>query len=414
MASMALLTVCTLALVATSSAKIFFQEKFDDTWASRWTKSTWKQSDDTAGDFTHTAGLWYGDAEADKGIQTGPDARFYATSASAAEPFSNEGIPLVLQFSVKHEQKLDCGGGYIKLLPASSEMADFGGDTPYSIMFGPDMCGTSTKRVHVIFTYKEKNLLTKKTITCETDQLTHVYTLIVNPDKSYKVLIDNVEKAAGTLEEDWDFLPPAKITDPEASKPEDWDERPKIDDPEDVKPEGYDDIPEKIPDPEAEKPEDWDDEDDGEWEAPMIENPEYKGEWSPKQIDNPNYKGIWEAPKIDNPEYEADPSIGVYTDLKHVGFELWQVKAGSIFDNIIVTDDPAEAKAFAEATWGASKDAEKAMFDAAEAAKREQEELERKKSDEERKALEEEEASDSDAEDDEESSETEGEDHDEL
>ena len=90
-------------------------------------------------------------------------------------------------------------------------MADFGGDTPYSIMFGPDVCGTSTKRVHVIFTYKEKNLLTKKTITCETDQLTHVYTLIVNPDKTYQVLIDNEEKAAGTLEEDWDFLPPAKI-----------------------------------------------------------------------------------------------------------------------------------------------------------------------------------------------------------
>jgi hypothetical protein len=39
----------------------------------------------------------------------------------------------VFQFSVKHEQKMDCGGGYIKLLPASSgaQMADFGGDTPY-------------------------------------------------------------------------------------------------------------------------------------------------------------------------------------------------------------------------------------------------------------------------------------------
>jgi len=29
-------------------------------------------------------------------------------------------------------------------------------------MFGPDICGTSTKKVHVIFTYKGKNLLTKK------------------------------------------------------------------------------------------------------------------------------------------------------------------------------------------------------------------------------------------------------------
>lgn len=39
------------------------------------------------------------------------------------------------------------------------------------------------------------------------------------------------------MEEDWDFLPPKTIKDPEAKKPEDWDERAKIDDPEDVKPE---------------------------------------------------------------------------------------------------------------------------------------------------------------------------------
>ena len=35
----------------------------------------------------------------------------------------------------------------------------------------------------------------------------------------FKVLIDNAEEAAGSLEEDWDFLPAKKIKDPEASKP---------------------------------------------------------------------------------------------------------------------------------------------------------------------------------------------------
>lgn len=47
-------------------------------------------------------------------------------------------INQTLQFQVKHEQDLDCGGGYIKLLPASSkgQMKDFGGETPYSVMFG--------------------------------------------------------------------------------------------------------------------------------------------------------------------------------------------------------------------------------------------------------------------------------------
>ena len=71
--------------------------------------------------------------------------------------------------------------------------------------------------------------------------------------------------------------------DPEAKKPEDWDDRAQIPDPDDSKPEDWD-KPEHIPDPDAAKPDDWDDEMDGEWEPPMIDNPEYKGVWAPKQV----------------------------------------------------------------------------------------------------------------------------------
>ena len=49
--------------------------------------------------------------------------------------------------------------------------------------------------------------------------------------------IDNKRVEGGKLEDDWDFLPPKTIPDPEANKPEDWDDRPKIDDPEAEKPE---------------------------------------------------------------------------------------------------------------------------------------------------------------------------------
>lgn len=42
---------------------------------------------------------------------------------------------------------------------------------------------------------------------------------------------------------------------------------------------------------------------------------------------------------------------------------LLQVKAGSIFDNILLTDSFATAKKFAEDTWGKLKEAEKKMFD---------------------------------------------------
>lgn len=83
----------------------------------------------------------------------------------------------------------------------------------------------------------------------------------------------------------------------------------------------------------------------------------------PHRIDNPAYKGIWVAPDIDNPEYKHDDKLYLQKDIKYVGFELWQVKAGSIFDNIIVTDNLEEAKKFAEDTWGKTKDAEKAAFD---------------------------------------------------
>lgn len=85
-------------------------------------------------------------------------------------------------------------------------------------MFGPDICGYSTKKVHAILNYNDTNHLIKKEVPCETDQLTHVYTLVIRPDATYSILIDNVEKQTGSLYTDWDLLPPKKIKDPEAKK----------------------------------------------------------------------------------------------------------------------------------------------------------------------------------------------------
>merc|ERR1711904_699425 len=125
------------------------------------------------------------------------------------------------------------------------------------------------------------------------------------------------------------------------------------------------------------KPDDWDDEDDGEREAPQIDNPEFKGEWTQKEIDNPEYKGEWEHPQIANPEYFDDEHLHNFCKkgCSHVGFELWQVKSGTLFDDIIVTDSVEEAKKFADETFYAKRDAEKKMKDEADAkAKKEAEE----------------------------------------
>merc|ERR1719402_2101287 len=174
------------------------------------------------GKFVLSAGKFYGDAEKDKGIQTSQDARFYGLSAKFETKFSNEDKTLVVQFTVKHEQNIDCGGGYVKLFPSDLDQAAMHGDSPYNIMFGSDICGPGTKKVHVIFNYKGKNHLIKKEIRCKDDEYTHLYTLIVKPDNTYTVKIDNKKVESGSLEEDWDFLAPKEIPDPEASKPEDW------------------------------------------------------------------------------------------------------------------------------------------------------------------------------------------------
>ena len=228
-------------------------------------------------------------------------------------------------------------------------------------MFGPDICG-STKKVHVIFNYNGQNLLTKKQINCKEDELTHLYTLIVKPDNTYTVKIDNEVVESGKLEEDWSFLEPKTIQDPNASKPADWEDNENIDDPEDSKPADWD-KPEFIPDPEAKKPEDWDDEMDGEWAPAKINNPEYKGEWKAKQIPNPKYKGVWVHPVIDNPAYKPDEFLYRYTDIGAVGFDLWQVKSGTIFDNIYVGDDEKAAEEHGKETWGQTKDPEQKMRD---------------------------------------------------
>jgi calreticulin len=242
-----------LCFVALASAKVYFKETFDGDWESRWVKSKSREADGTQGAWEVSHGKYYGDASGDKGLRTTQDARFYQISAGFPQ-FSNEGKDLIIQYSVKHEQKIDCGGGYLKVLPSGLDQENFNGDSKYNIMFGPDICGSTTKKTHVIFQYKGQNYLIKKDIKCESDEWTHLYTLIIKPDNTYKVLIDSKEVAAGSIQDDWDILPPKQIKDPNSSKPSDWDDRKKIADPEDKKPEGWDDIPAEISDPDAKKP----------------------------------------------------------------------------------------------------------------------------------------------------------------
>jgi len=194
---------------ALTEATVYFSERFDAGWEDRWVESTAKGAEQ--GKWKHSAGKFYADEEKDKGIQTSQDARFYGISATF-DKFSNEGKDFIVQFTVKHEQKIDCGGGYAKIFPSGLDQEKLHGETPYNIMFGPDICGPGTKKVHVIFNYppKKDNLLIQKDIRCKDDEFTHLYTLIVHSDNTYEVRIDNKKVQSGNLEDDWNFLAPKK------------------------------------------------------------------------------------------------------------------------------------------------------------------------------------------------------------
>lgn len=141
-----------------------------------------------------------------------------------------------------------------------------------------------------------------------------------------------------------------------------------MDDPEDVKPEYWEEIPSLISDPKAQRPKDWEEEKDGEWMAPMIPNPawdakakEEGGAWEPRRIPNPAYKGPWEPPMIPNPEYQEGNPLG-YTH-GYVALDLWQVKSGTIFDNILITNDEELARKEGKRLWQSLRQEELDAFE---------------------------------------------------
>ncbi|KAI0244825.1 hypothetical protein L0F63_001492 [Massospora cicadina] len=218
-----------LALTAVTG-KVYFEEQFNGELSDRW---------------------FFGDEKENRGLQTSQDARFYAISAPLDEPIDNKDKDLIVQFSVNLSRISTV------VVATSSDLTPdkFGGDSPYNLMFGPDVCG-SDRKVHAILSYKGENKLVKRYINVPTDLLTHQYTFLLHPDKTYEILVDGEEKFKGNILDDWDFLPPKEIDDPEDKKPEDWVEEKFIDDPEDKKPADWVDGPATIPDPEAKKPED--------------------------------------------------------------------------------------------------------------------------------------------------------------
>ncbi|KAJ3110111.1 hypothetical protein HK100_003150 [Physocladia obscura] len=148
--------------------------------------------------------------KSDLGLVVKTPAAHHAISAAFPSPFDTKDSSFVAQYEVKLQNGLECGGAYIKLLTydPSFTPAAFSDKSPYTIMFGPDRCG-STNKVHFIFRHKnpktgvieEKHL--NSPVTAKIDKLTNVYTLVVRPDNSFDVLINDESVKSGSLLEDF-------------------------------------------------------------------------------------------------------------------------------------------------------------------------------------------------------------------
>jgi len=47
-----------------------------------------------------------------------------------------DSVTLVIQYTVKYEQKIDYGGGYVKIFPSNLDQKNLSGDSQHYIMFG--------------------------------------------------------------------------------------------------------------------------------------------------------------------------------------------------------------------------------------------------------------------------------------
>lgn len=388
----------------------YFTEAFlsEDNFSKRWILSQAKK-DDIDENLAKYDGQWVVEEpsssplKGDFALVLKSKAKHHAVSAPLDRPYEFSGKPFIMQYEVKFQNGQDCGGAYVKLLTKETQgdLKKFMDKTPYTIMFGPDKCGLDNK-LHFIFRHKnpktgkfeEKHAVKPKSGIEHvfTDKKTHLFTLVINPDNTFEILVDQKVVNSGSLLENMEppVNPPKEITDPTDKKPADWDENEKIPDPSATKPDDWDesepeeildedatmpsgwleDEPELIPDPSAEKPSDWDTDMDGEWEAPSItnpkcesapgcgpwkaptkKNPKYKGKWRPPLIENPNYKGKWSPKKIPNPDFFEDKTPYKMTTIGAVGLELWSMSDEIAFDNFIITDDRAVADSWAADSW---------------------------------------------------------------
>lgn len=319
---------------------VYFEERFDKgNWEKRWTKSLRADKDKIIGRTKISAGSFFVDRKKQRGLMTLDSNRQYIYSAKFNKCFNTSGKDLIFQFTIKNENKIEKGHIGLKLFSSKFKPHKFSSKTKYEILFGPDFNDWDRQHLEFRVVRNRTSYVSMKPVLAFTDKFTHLYTLVIYANQTYKIIKDGFVDIENHVEDDFCYCQPREIPDPYAVKPDDWCDTPEIDDPDDIPPKELGDIPRYVPDLSVKKPLDWVDEKDGVWTPPMMLNPIFKSlDWKPRKVPNPKYRGQWQPQNISNPEYDPDPKFAKPEDLCYVGIDSYVDHSGTIWDNILVTD----------------------------------------------------------------------------
>lgn len=363
---------------------IYFQSFTENNWVDRWFVTN---AQNYTGEWRVNTSISPQCILGEKMLYMMTKKSFHGVSSKLNQFFSVKNKTLVLQYEVRYQNNIECAGSYIKLFGKDFNAATLTNETRFILMFGPDHCDKSDK-VHFILNvknritgkYEKKEL--KMPPATKLNKLTNLYTLIIRPDSTYDIRINDKKVKRGNIFTDFEpsINPPKYIDDPRDIKPQDWVDDPMMDDPSYPKPEDWDENepefindpnrlnppegwyinePKYIPDPDATKPKAWNEKKKGPWKSPQIpnpkclaalgcgpytppkiKNPNFKGKWNPPKIPNPKYIGKWEARQIENPFYfELTKPSELIEDIYALGFELWTIHDEIGFNNILISTD---------------------------------------------------------------------------
>jgi hypothetical protein len=138
-------------------------------------------------------------------VVTKTQSAFYGLGRRFPDWIQVKDRTLVLQYEVRAQTAFTCSGAYVKLFSYHKYrphlLSNF---TDYTIMFGPDRCADKNM-VQFIYTHLHPVQHSyiyhalKSPPKVPIDFYTHLYTLIVRPNSTFSILIDNVEQRNGTL-----------------------------------------------------------------------------------------------------------------------------------------------------------------------------------------------------------------------